>query len=73
MDDDASLLDWLLTLEQDGLCLIENAPLKESIVIDVCNRVFFPKRNYYGCCFSLLPNLHKNHGPIKFMLVLVFF
>ena len=48
MDDDATLLHWLLTLEQQGLCLIEDAPLKENVVIDICNRVFFPKRNYYG-------------------------
>ena len=48
MRDDAVLLRWLLHVEQDGLCLIDGAPQQQGITRQICDRVAYPKLNYYG-------------------------
>ena len=48
MRDDAVLLRWLLHVEQDGLCLIDGAPQQQGITRHICDRVAYPKLNYYG-------------------------
>ena len=52
MRDDAVLLRWLLHVEQDGLCLIDGAPQQQGITRHICDRVAYPKLNYYGLVIS---------------------
>ena len=48
MRDDAALLRWLLHVEEDGICVIENAPLEQGVTRRICDRVAYPKLNHYG-------------------------
>ena len=48
MRDDAVLLRWLLHVEEGGICLVENAPLEQGVTRRICDRVAYPKLNYYG-------------------------
>ena len=49
MRDDRTLLQWLLHVEQGGICVIYDAPREQGTTVKICDRVGFAKQNYYGC------------------------
>ena len=48
MSSDAILLQWLVTLERDGLALLTGAPQREGVLKLFSERVGFMKTTFYG-------------------------
>lgn len=48
MEDDKSLLSWLLDLDKYGFVLVRNVPVEEGPVPDLQKRIAFEKLTHYG-------------------------
>jgi gamma-butyrobetaine dioxygenase len=48
MEDDCSLLEYLISLESHGLVLVDNVGLESTQAKKLCERIFYPKPCHYG-------------------------
>ena len=56
MGDDMTLYKWLTTLEEDGVCLLTDAPCEKGQLKKIGTRVSFLRNNSYG--YTASPTQH---------------
>jgi len=54
MEDDKSLLDWLMDLDRLGFVLVKNVPIEEGPVPELQKRIAFEKLTHYGPGYSVV-------------------
>lgn len=48
MSDDRELLDWLLTMEQQGSAMVRNTPRKDVAGPELIEHIAYVKQSHYG-------------------------
>merc|ERR1712106_67965 len=78
MEDDKSLLDWLMDLDRLGFVLVKNVPIEEGPVPELQKRIAFEKLTHYGPGYTVVVradpvNISHTHHRIFFHTDLTYY